>query len=319
MDSSLFVLRWDDMDGFTVGKKGEFLESVPIDDNTTLSLIAKGNGTEILHQSIEEEMLFYVYPSENEDAIEFYFVISGEISYELNGNTYKLMPEDYFTTKNLKEPIFFTTLSKVNLICVYTEQTFFHISEEISKLMKIMKQVEEKDRYTHQHSHRVAKYAVLIAQKLKLNKVQLENLTVASFLHDIGKINVPSEILNKPGRLSSEEFEIIKKHPLDGAAMVKNSYYHELAPIIEQHHERLDGSGYPNGLSGDEILLESRIIAVSDTFDAMTEDRVYRKALEDHVAIAELKKFAGKHFDEDVVEAFEQILIEDGKIIHTHE
>lgn len=302
------------MDGFKVGKKGEFLETVQIDDNTTLSLITKGNGVEVLHQAIEEGMLFYVYPSENIKTVEFYFIISGEILYDIDDRREKLGPEDHFTTQGLKEPIFFTTLSKVTLLCVYTEQTFFHISEEISKLMKIMKQVEEKDRYTHKHSHRVAKYSVLIAQKLKLNKDQLENLTVAAFLHDIGKIHVPSEVLNKPGRLTDEEFELIKKHPFDGAEMVRNSYYYELAPIIEQHHERLNGSGYPYGLSGDEILLESRIIAVSDTFDAMTEDRVYRKALEDHVAIAELKKMSGTHFDQNIVTAFEQILKEEGKI-----
>lgn len=319
MNSSLFVLRWDDMDGFKVGKKGEFLETVDFEDNTSLSLITKGDGVEILHQSIEEGMLFYVYPSENPNAVEFYFVLSGEIFYDLDNNREKLGPEDYFTTRGLKEPIYFTALSKVTLLCVFTEQTFFHISKEISKLMDIMKQVEEKDRYTHKHSHRVAKYSVLIAQRLELNKEQLENLTVAAFLHDIGKIHVPSEVLNKPGRLTNAEFDIIKKHPTDGAEMVRNSYYYELAPIIEQHHEKLDGSGYPNGLSGDEILLESRIIAVSDTFDAMTEDRVYRKALEDHIAIAELKKFAGKHYDQEVVTAFEQILIEEGKIIHTHE
>ncbi|ALS78730.1 phosphohydrolase [Planococcus kocurii] len=302
------------MDGFKVGKKGEFLETVSFDDNSVFSLITKGDGVEILHQSIEEEMLFYVYPSENAKAIEFYFIISGEVLYEADHRQEKLGPEDYFTTRGLKEPIYFTALSKVTLLCVFTEQTFFHISNDISKLMDIMNQVEEKDRYTNKHSDRVAAYSVKIAQKLKLNKVQLENLIVAAFLHDIGKIYVPSEVLNKPGRLTDEEFEIMKKHPLDGAEMVKNSYYHELVPIIEQHHERLNGSGYPYGLSGDTILLEARIIAVSDTFDAMTEDRVYRKALSDDTAMGELKKMAGTHYDLDVVDAFERVLLEEGKI-----
>ncbi|MGU3472325.1 HD-GYP domain-containing protein [Paenibacillus sp. D51F] len=180
--------------------------------------------------------------------------------------------------------------------------------------MEITKQVEIKDRYTHRHSDRVAKYSVKIAKKLHISKEQLENLTVAAVLHDIGKIHVPIEILNKPGRLENEEFEIIKKHPIDGARMVINSYYQELAPIIEQHHERLDGSGYPYGLSGDDILLEARIIAVSDTFDAMTEDRAYRKAFKEQFAIDELKRMAGSHYDKEVVWAFEQILKEEGRI-----
>lgn len=96
--------------------------------------------------------------------------------------------------------------------------------------------------------------------------------------------------------------------------MVKDSFYHELAPIIEQHHERLNGSGYPNGLSGEAILLEARIIAVCDTFDAMTEDRAYRKASREQMAVDELKRLAGSHYDEEVVAAFEAILREEGRI-----
>lgn len=302
------------MEGFKVGRKDSFLESVDIKGHSVFSLVSRGSGVEILHQSFEQGTLFYVYPSEDEKAMEFYYVISGELEYKIDQQLEILGPEDYFTVRGLKEPIYFTALSNLKLLCVFTEQTFFHISNNISNLMDILQQVEKKDRYTHQHSNRVAKYSVRIAQELKLNKEQLENLTVAALLHDIGKIHVPTEVLNKTERLTEEEFTLIKKHPSDGAEMVKDSYYSELAPIIMQHHERLDGSGYPSNLKADEILLESKIIAVSDTFDAMTEDRAYRKAFSPQFAVDELKKWQDRHYDRDIVEAFEKILKEEGRI-----
>lgn len=314
MDSFLSVVRWDTMKGFSIGKKGSFLETVKFENNLEFNLVSRGDGVEILHQTIEEGKLFYIYPSDNVNALEFYFILSGQVVCEFDNSKHILSPEDYFTARGLDEPIYFTALSKVSLLCVFTEQTFVHISKDISSLMEITKQVELKDRYTHKHSDRVANYSVKIAKKLQLGKEQLENLAVAAVLHDIGKIHVPIEILNKPGRLTDEEFRILKKHPVDGAEMVRSSYYKELAPIIEQHHERLNGTGYPYGLRGNDILLEARIIAVSDTFDAMTEDRVYRKAFKEQIAIDELKKLAGPHYDKEVVWAFEQILKEEGRI-----
>ncbi|MEH7333560.1 HD-GYP domain-containing protein [Neobacillus drentensis] len=302
------------MEGFKIGKKGSFLEKVDFENNGVFSLLTRGDGVEIVRQEIEEGRMFYVYPSENTNALEFYYLLSGEVVCELDNYRHILGPEDYFSARGLKEAIHFTAVSKVTILCIYTEQTFVHISKDISSLMEITKQVELKDRYTFKHSDRVAKYSVKIAKKLKLTKEQLENLTVAAVLHDIGKIHVPIEILNKTGRLTDEEFEIIKKHPVDGANMIKGSYYQELAPIIEQHHERLNGSGYPCGLSGNDILLEARIIAVSDTFDAMTEDRAYRKAFKEKIAIDELKRLAGTHYDQEVVSAFDEILREEGRI-----
>ena len=127
-------------------------------------------------------------------------------------------------------------------------------------------------------------------------------------------MNTPIEILNKPGKLTKEEFEIIKKHPSDGADLVLETTYNYLAPIIEQHHERLDGSGYPRGLKGHEILLEAKIIAVTDTFDAMTEDRAYRKAFTPQYAMDELKRLSGSHYDPEIVDALESILKEEGTL-----
>jgi putative nucleotidyltransferase with HDIG domain len=301
------------MEGFKIGKKGSSLEKVLFDRNE-ISLLSRGDGVEVLIQTIEKDRLFYVYPAENPNVLEFYFILSGEIVCELNEEKIVMGPQDYFSAKGLTEPVHFTVLNNVTFLWVITEQTFAHISNDISSLMEIVNKVEEKDRYTYMHSDRVANYSIKIAKKLKLNTQHLENLNMASLLHDIGKVHVPEEILKKPTKLTTEEFSIIKKHPSDGAEMIRGTFYEDLAPIIEQHHERLNGSGYPHGLKGDEILLEARIIAVSDTFDAMTEDRVYRKANDAKYALDEIKRCSGTLYDPEVVEAFEKVLKEEGKI-----
>ncbi|MBN8192906.1 HD domain-containing protein [Bacillus sp. NTK074B] len=299
------------MKGFTLGNSRKPLEKIEV-DNFELSLLSRGDGVEVLLQTINEGSLFYVYPGDNPTGFEFYYVLTGDMECELKGEKKRLGPEDYFSAQGLVEPIHFTALTQVTLLWAVTDPTFFHLSKDMSTLMGTVKEVEQKDRYTSMHSDRVAKYCVKIAKKLKLNKDQLENLTMASLLHDVGKIHVPEEILNKPDRLTDEEFSIIKKHPEDGAKMIQETYYKELVPIIQQHHERLDGSGYPRGLKAGDILLEARIIAVSDSFDAMTEDRAYRKAFSKKHAIEELKKHAGTHYDQEIVRIFEEILIEEG-------
>ncbi|WP_226681726.1 HD-GYP domain-containing protein [Sutcliffiella horikoshii] len=301
------------MEFFKVGLKGSAIEKAMF-NYTEFSLLSRGDGVEIFLQTIEEGKFFYLYPSDNPEAIEFYFIVSGQVLCEQEDKQLNLGPEEYFTARGLKEPIYFSTLSKVTLLCVVTEQTFFQISEEVSSLFKIIKQVEEKDRYTYNHSDRVARYSIKVAKKLKLRKERLENLRVASSLHDIGKIHVPIEVLNKPSSLTDEEFAIIKKHPIDGANMIRDTYYSELAPIIEQHHERLNGTGYPYGLKGEEISIEAQIIAVCDTYDAMTEDRAYRKAYTAEYALDELKRLVDTHYDRNIVEAFERVLLEEGAL-----
>jgi putative nucleotidyltransferase with HDIG domain len=301
------------VEGFRIGKKGSSLENV-LYDSQKISLLARGDGVEVLLETIEKDRLFYIYPTEDPQALEFYLILSGEIECEYNDEKIILGPQDYFTVKGITETIHFTALSNVSFLSVVTEPTFVNLSYDISALKDIVKKVEVKDRYTYLHCNRVAKYSIKIAQKMKLNRVQVENLNLSSTLHDIGKIHIPEEILNKPSKLTEEEFEIIKKHPSDGAEMIKETFYEEIAPIIEQHHERLNGSGYPKGLKGDEILLEAKIIAVSDTFDAMTEDRVYRKASNAQEAFDVIKSSIGTLYDKEVVAAFEKVLKEEGKI-----
>ncbi|CEG29339.1 HD domain-containing phosphohydrolase [Bacillus sp. B-jedd] len=298
---------------FTIGKKGSVIEEVSF-ETFNIGLLARGDGVECMIQTISGENYFYVYPSDNPNVMEFFYIIQGEMICEFEGEKIKLGPGDYYSAIDLKEPVHFITLTNVTYLWVITEPAFYQLSESLSHLKEIVDEVEKKDRYTYKHSDRVSEYAMKIAKKLVFPKERLENLYIASLLHDIGKINIPTEILNKPDKLTDKEFEIVKKHPADGAEMVKELYYKEISTIIAQHHERLKGQGYPNGLKGEEILLEARIIAVSDTFDAMTEDRAYRKAYAVQDAVDELNRLVDTHYDRKVVEAFMEVLKEEGRI-----
>ncbi|MED3745101.1 HD domain-containing protein [Peribacillus psychrosaccharolyticus] len=263
-------------------------------------------------QTVYKDKLFYLYPSENPDVMEFIYILSGEIECEQDGQITILGANDYCSVKGLKQPVYFLANTDVTYLWIITEPTFQQISTDRTRLQSMIRKVEEKDPYTFRHSERVTFYAIKIAKKLNLKSERLQDLYIASELHDIGKMKTPIDILNKPGKLTKEEFNIIKKHPGDGADLVLDTTYNYLAPIIEQHHERLNGSGYPHGLKEHEILLEAKIIAVTDTYDAMTEDRSYRKAFTPQYAMEEIKRMSGTHYDPEIVDALEIILKEEG-------
>lgn len=164
--------------------------------------------------------------------------------------------------------------------------------------------LETQDRYTIGHSRRVARNAALVASGMGLSDEEVATVRAAATVHDIGKLDVPREILNKPGKLTPEEFEVVKHHAADGAALVACLGDPELTTIVRHHHERLDGTGYPDGLSGDEIPIGARILAVADTFDAIVSPRPYRAAATHKRAIDVLHRESGTHFDPDVVKAF---------------
>jgi putative nucleotidyltransferase with HDIG domain len=165
--------------------------------------------------------------------------------------------------------------------------------------------IEAKDNYTRGHSERVAEYSFAIARRLKLPEDQVETIRYMALLHDIGKIGIEEYILNKSGQLTTEEYARIKEHAVIGSNIVKEvEQLGDAYLSVRHHHERFDGAGYPDGLKGDEIPLGARIIAVADTFDAMTSDRIYRNGLSSDNAIAELQRVMGRQLDPSVVKAF---------------
>jgi response regulator RpfG family c-di-GMP phosphodiesterase len=165
--------------------------------------------------------------------------------------------------------------------------------------------LETRDQETHGHSERVVNFSLRLGQELAIELEQMRALEFGSLLHDIGKIGVPDAILRKPAALSEAEWTRMREHPLHGQKILHGINFLEgAARVVAQHHEKWDGSGYPLGLSGEEIDMNARIFAVADAFDAITSDRVYRRGRSYEEAIAELREFAGRQFDPHVVEAF---------------
>ena len=163
--------------------------------------------------------------------------------------------------------------------------------------------IDAKDHTTHSHLHRVRTYAVEIAKDMELSPQDLDALRAAALLHDIGKLAVPDHIINKPGRLTPEEFEKMKIHPIVGAEILeKVAFPYPVAPIVRSHHERWNGEGYPDGLKGEEIPIGARILAAVDCLDALASDRQYRKALPLDEAMAQIARESGAAFDPRVVE-----------------
>ncbi|MBI5417194.1 HD domain-containing protein [Candidatus Poribacteria bacterium] len=169
--------------------------------------------------------------------------------------------------------------------------------------------LDAKSPWTKGHSENVANYFEELAYEMKLNEKEIKKVKLAGLLHDIGKIAIPDNLLNKNGKLTDEEFNIIKRHPLIGTKILEGiEQLKDILPLIKYHHERCDGNGYPDGLNNNEIPLGAKIIHVLDSFDAMTSERPYRPNPGIEYAINELKKYSGTQFDIEIVEAFLRLL-----------
>lgn len=179
----------------------------------------------------------------------------------------------------------------------------------LSTIQALNKTVEAKDPYTSAHANRVGEYAVELAEAFELPFTSIENIKTAAILHDIGKIGINDSILNKASRLTAEEYQEIMKHPSIGADIIcKVDFLKDITVIVKHHHERYDGKGYPDGLKGDEIPIEASVLMIADSYDAMTSDRPYRKALTQEEAIEELRKNAGTQFHPELVVKFISII-----------
>ena len=172
--------------------------------------------------------------------------------------------------------------------------------------------VDAKDRYTSGHSKRVAEYSRVIAKRMGKSVAEQEMIYRAGLLHDVGKIRIPVDIINKPGKLTDEEYDLIKIHPVTGYHILKDiSEHYDIAIAAKYHHERYDGKGYPNGLLGENIPELARILAIADSYDAMTSNRSYRKGLPQSVVRSEIEKGKGTQFDSDIADIMLQIIDED--------
>ncbi|MCL6472642.1 MAG: HD-GYP domain-containing protein [Firmicutes bacterium] len=169
----------------------------------------------------------------------------------------------------------------------------------------LIEALDAKDPYTRGHSERVSIYSLLLAERLDLSSDEIESIHIASYLHDIGKIGIREDILNKPDKLTMEEYEQVKNHAAISSQIVSRlPGLAHICDIVRHHHERHDGAGYPDGLKGGDIPLGARILAIADAFDAMTSNRPYKDAFEPKDALQEIKKCAGGQFDPELADTF---------------
>jgi hypothetical protein len=202
-----------------------------------------------------------------------------------------------------------TAIDHARLLIEVIEKSKAIREAHFDSIKALAEALETKDVYTRGHSERTVHYTVVIGKRLGLSEKELEWLQYGAILHDIGKIGIPENILNKPGPLTKEEFEIMKRHPVMGAEIIRHiKYLDPVVPIVLHDHERYDGNGYPHGLSGEAIPLGARIIALVDAYDAMTTDRVYRKAIPKEEAIEQIRLKAGTQFDPTLSSLFIDIL-----------
>jgi putative nucleotidyltransferase with HDIG domain len=218
----------------------------------------------------------------------------------------------WITARTAVHDIWMPMVMAVPAAIVYTSlQRHVQLVEQTVEAVEAMADVvDERDRYTFQHSKRVAEYSEKIARAMRLPRDQVETIRSAARVHDLGKIGVPDDVLRKPGKLTDEEWQLMRQHAEKGyQVLARFPEYTAGREMVHAHHEHWDGSGYPRGLAGDAIPLGAQIIAASDTFDAMTSDRPYRKALPIEVAAAELARGRGRQWSPAVIDAAMRAII----------
>jgi len=240
------------------------------------------------------------------DAVSIPIMLKEKVLGVLNLNNQGSKPHA-FNTKDLD---FLTALSSQAATVINNAQLFEKLKDNyLSVIQALAAAIDAKDSYTHGHSARVAKYAVAVAKELGLPPEEIDDIEAAAYLHDVGKIGIPEKILVKPSRLTEEEFKIIKTHPeISARILAPVEFKSTVIPAVLHHHEHYNGRGYPDNLKGEQIPFEARIMAVADSYDAMTTNRPYRPPRDISWARQELARCAGSQFDPQIVKAFLKVL-----------
>lgn len=272
-------------------------------NKSKLERLYNHNNFNIGRYFLTKNSFFYVTPLDDPEMVKSYTVLEGSC---LDLQSREVFSQgDVFVIKGASEILSFHILEEtLLLIHEQSSDSVGKFKDSSAEMIHLLSELQLKDNYTKEHSDRVFELAKYMGLALEYSAKKIFNLNKASRFHDIGKIYIEDHILNKPDKLNDEEFDKIKKHVQLGKDLIIEKFDQEVFDIIIQHHERIDGSGYPYGLKGDQILEEAKVLAICDSFDAMTTDRVYKKGKTHEEAFDELIQLAGSQYDKSLVTLF---------------
>ena len=297
-------------EGFFLRKKDTSAAETDI-KSTFIKLLIRDANFDIMTQQIHQGATVWLTPADDPETLEFFFVHRGTLEITLDGETCSFGPGDSFYASGLKEDVLVKAKEDTLVIYIANRPMFEYLLNFENDYTRLLDQIDEKDHYTHQHSRNVMVYSVRLYEALKRKNIQsdlpMEDMVIAALFHDIGKCYVPDEILKKQGPLTPGEMRSIYRHPIDSARLLRPNYSERISEIAANHHERLDGSGYPYGLTGDQISFEAKILAVTDCFDAMTTNRGYNTVKGYPESAEELCSMPDK-FDSRITDALRELV-----------
>ena len=302
---------------YAIGVEEEIIKNTNLGKGESVSGWVISNNQPLIINSLDKETWFKEINKEDYFRSSF---ISVPLSVENKAlgviNACNKRTGEVFTKEDLS---FLANVARVGAIAFQDVRLYEQMQESYLKTITALADaIDAKDHYTKRHSENVTRYSLIIAERMSCTLAEIETIRRAGLLHDIGKIGIKDKILFKPDKLTPEEFEQIKLHPLKGEAIVKSlSFLTDVSILIRHHHERYGGGGYPDGISGYRIERGARILAVADSFDAMRSDRPYRKRLSLEETIEELKQNQGTQFDPQIIDVFLEILQENPDIDST--
>lgn len=264
------------MEGIQFNRRAAAGESTAGNEPSTQLLTKQGDLEVILHR-INGESVVWLFPASDPNATEYFFIHAGGVDLAMDDGLVSLGAGDSFTVSGLKRDVPVKMHGDAEILYVTNCPAFEAVTHVNDSLQELLTRINEKDHYTSRHSKAVLQYSLALYDAMQDREpdVPRDDLAFAALFHDVGKCFVPTEILQKPDKLEQAEMRYILRHPIDSGRMLLPNFGEQIAEIARNHHERLDGSGYPRGLRSEDISLASQIVAVADVFDAMTSDRGY--------------------------------------------
>jgi len=309
------------MDGIQFNRKIAAGESTA-ENEPIAQLLAKQGDLEVMFYRINGGSVVWLYPASDPNAIEYFFIHEGGVDLAMDDGLKSLGAGESFTVSGLKQDVPVKMHGDTQILYVTNCPAYESMAHVDEGLQELLTRINEKDHYTSRHSKAVLQYSLAIydAMQDRGPDIPREDLAFAALFHDVGKCFVPVEILQKPDRLEPAELRYILRHSIDSGRMLQPKFGEQIAEIARNHHERLDGSGYPRGLQAEDISLSSQIVAVADSFDAMTSNRGYNVVKTVQEAAEELVSLS-QQFDSRITSVLMHLVnsgaLEEGGVIST--